>query len=56
MAVDVDLIRAYTDGHVSTHEPGATITAPTDASTALDVDFKQIGAISSDPPKLSITM
>lgn len=48
MAVDVDLIRAYTDGHVSTHEPGATITAPTDASTALDVDFKQIGAISSE--------
>lgn len=48
MAVDIDLIRAYTDGYVCTHEPGAAITAPTDASSALDVDFKQVGAISSD--------
>lgn len=46
MAVDVNLIRAYTDGAVYTHEPSATITAPTDASSALDVDFKEVGAIS----------
>jgi hypothetical protein len=48
MAVDIDLIRAYTDGAVYTHDVGATITAPTDASTALDVDFIEVGAISSD--------
>lgn len=48
MAVDIDLIRAYTDGAVYTHAPGATITAPTDASSALDVDFVEIGAIGED--------
>ena len=48
MAVDIDLIRAYTDGAVYTHAPGATITAPTNAGTALDVDFVEVGAVSSD--------
>jgi hypothetical protein len=48
MAVDIDLIRAYTDGYVCTHDVGAAITAPTNASSALDVDFKQVGAVSSD--------
>ena len=51
MAVDIDLIRAYTDGGVYTHEPNALpaeITPPTDASTPLAVGFKVVGAISSD--------
>lgn len=48
MAVDPDLIRAYTDGAVYSHEPGATITPPTNASSALDVDFEEVGAISSE--------
>jgi hypothetical protein len=48
MAVDINLLRAYTDGAVYTHDVGATITAPTDATTALDVDFKEIGAITDD--------
>jgi hypothetical protein len=48
MAVDIDLIRAYTDGAVYSHEPGATITAPTNATDPLDVDLKEVGAISSD--------
>lgn len=48
MAVDIDLIRAYTDGAVYTHAPGATITAPTNATTALDVDFTEVGAIGED--------
>lgn len=48
MAVDIDLIRAYTDGFAATHTPGASITAPTNATAALDVDFQHVGAISSD--------
>lgn len=50
MAVDIDLIRAYTDGLVATHDPAVpgTITAPTNASTALAAGFLQVGAISSD--------
>lgn len=50
MAVNIDLIRAYTDGLVATHDPDTpgVITAPTDASTALAAGFLQVGAISSD--------
>jgi hypothetical protein len=48
MAVDITRMRAYTDGAVYTHAVGASITAPTDASTALNVNFTAIGAISSD--------
>jgi hypothetical protein len=49
MAVDIDLIRAYTDGLVATTTPGdTTVTAPTDASTPLGADFIEVGAISSD--------
>ena len=48
MAVDVDLIRAYTDGAVYTHATGATITLPTTAGEALDVDFVEVGAVSED--------
>jgi len=50
MAVDTDLIRAWTDGAVYTHDrttPG-TITPPTNASTALAAGFLMIGAITSD--------
>lgn len=45
MAVDVNNIRAYEDGMVCTHTPGATITLPTTASEALDVDFFEVGAV-----------
>lgn len=48
MAVDIDLIRAYTDGSVSTTDAGVTATAPTDASTPLHANFKAVGAISED--------
>lgn len=48
MAVDITLLRAYTDGAVYTHDVGATPTAPTDASTALNVGFKECGAVSED--------
>lgn len=50
MAVDIDLIRAYTDGAVYTHDPDTpgTITAPTDATTALAAGYLAVGAISSD--------
>lgn len=50
MAVDIDLIRAYTDGLVATHDPDTpgVIAAPTDASTALAAGFLHVGAISSD--------
>ncbi|MEU7843950.1 hypothetical protein AB0B39_23655 [Micromonospora sp. NPDC049114] len=50
MAVNIDLIRAYTDGLVATHSPTSpgTITAPTNATTALASGFKEVGAISSD--------
>lgn len=49
MAVDIDLIRAYTDGLVATTEPGDTsVTAPTNAGTALSADFFEVGAISGD--------
>jgi hypothetical protein len=48
MAVDITRMRAYTDGAVYSHAVGATITAPTDASTALDVDFIEVGAVTED--------
>jgi len=48
MAVDIDLIRAYTDGLVASHEVGDSPTAPTDASTPLDALWKPVGAISAD--------
>lgn len=48
MAVDITLIRAYTDGGVYTTDPGVTATAPTDAGTALHANFKAVGAISDD--------
>lgn len=50
MAVDVDLIRAYTDGAVYTHDPDTpgTITPPTNATTALAAGFLQVGAITAD--------
>lgn len=48
MAVDTNLIRAYEDGLVCTHSPGATITLPTTAGAALDVDFIEVGAVGPD--------
>lgn len=48
MAVDIDLMRAYTDGAVYSHDVGAAITAPTNATSVLDTDFKEVGAISGD--------
>ncbi|MFE9955834.1 hypothetical protein [Micromonospora sp. NPDC005299] len=50
MAVDIDLIRAYTDGAVYTHDPDTPglITAPTNATTALAAGFLAIGAVSGD--------
>lgn len=48
MAVDIDLIRAYTDGGVYVTDSGVTAVAPTDASSALDALFKAVGAVSED--------
>lgn len=49
MAVNIDLIRAYTDGLVATTTPGdTTVVAPTNATTTLGPDFIEVGAISSD--------
>lgn len=49
MAVDIDLIRAYTDGLVAVTGFQVTNgTLPTNASDPLDSDFTEIGAISSD--------
>lgn len=48
MAVDIDLIRAYEDGAVYTHAPGATITLPVTASESLDTDFFEVGAVGPD--------
>lgn len=48
MPIDITKIRAYTDGHVSTHAPGATPVLPTSASAAPAAGFTQVGAISSD--------
>jgi hypothetical protein len=48
MAVDITSMRAYTDGAVYTHAVGASPTAPTDASTSLNVGFLEVGAVSED--------
>lgn len=49
MAVDTDLIRAYTDGLVAVTDAGViNATLPTDASSAIDAAFSEIGAVSSD--------
>lgn len=49
MAVDIDLIRAYTDGLVAVTANGnISATLPTDASTGIDQAFTEVGAISSD--------
>lgn len=48
MAVDIDLIRAYVNGAVYCTDAGVTATAPTDASTPLHVNFKELGAIGED--------
>jgi hypothetical protein len=48
MAVDITSMRAYTDGLVCTHDVGASPTAPTDASSALNVGFKEVGALNED--------
>lgn len=46
MAVDITLIRAYTNGLVAVTGSGVTATAPTDASSALDIAFSEVGSIS----------
>lgn len=48
MAVDITKMRAYTDGAVYTHDVGAAPAAPTNAGSALNVLFKEIGAISDE--------
>lgn len=49
MAVNTDLVRAYTDGLVACSAFGnISATLPTDASSELDSAFTEIGAISSD--------
>lgn len=49
MAVDVDLIRAYTDGLVAvTSFQNISGTLPTNASDPIPGDFTEVGAISSD--------
>lgn len=49
MAVDIDLIRAYTDGLVAVTGPGIiNATLPTNASSSLNAAFSEVGAISSD--------
>jgi len=53
--VDIDLIRAYTDGGVYTHDVGDTITLPVTASEALDVDFTAVGAVGPDGLTESMT-
>jgi hypothetical protein len=49
MAVDITLIRAYTNGLVAVTAAGDTSVAlPTDASTPVGGDFFEVGAISED--------
>jgi len=49
MAVNVDLIRAYTDGLVAVTAFGDTsITLPVNGTSALSADFFECGAISED--------
>lgn len=47
MAVDINLIRAYTNGLVATVDFGVTGTAlPTSAGASLNAAFKEVGALS----------
>lgn len=49
MAVNIDLIRAYTDGLVAATSFGVIdAQLPTDASSPLDPAFHEVGAITSD--------
>lgn len=48
MAVDTDLLRAYLDGAVYVTGAGVSATAPVDASSPLDTDFKEIGALTDE--------
>lgn len=49
MAVDTDLIRAYTNGLVAVSNYGVTnLVLPTSASASLASGFSEIGAVSSD--------
>ena len=48
LAVDITSMRAYTDGAVYSHVVGGSPTAPTDASTALNVGFLEVGAVTED--------
>jgi hypothetical protein len=49
MAVDTDLIRAYSDGLVAVTATGITnASLPTNASSSLDAAFTEIGTISAD--------
>ncbi len=48
MAIDIDLIRAYTNGGVYTTSSGVTAAAPTNATSPLDALFQEVGAIGED--------
>lgn len=49
MAVNTALLRAYTNGAVSTTDFGVTgATLPTNGTAALNAAFKEVGALSSD--------
>ena len=49
MAVNIDLIRAYTDGLVAVTDRGVIdATLPTDGVSELDAAFKEIGAVTDD--------
>jgi hypothetical protein len=49
MAVNVDLIRAYTDGLVATTAYGDTsVTLPTNGTGSLSADFFEVGSISDN--------
>lgn len=49
MAVDINLIRAYTNGLVATApNPGGSFTLPTNASSAVPAGAADVGAISED--------
>lgn len=49
MAVDTDLMRAYTNGLVAVVDYGVTSpTLPTDGTSGLDAAFREIGALTAD--------
>lgn len=48
MAVDINLIRAYTNGLVACASAGGSFTLPTNASSVLPVGANEVGAISED--------